>query len=103
MLGYKPHRNELFRGIPMREWQVLLASALDLSVEETAKLMFLSMSWVKGLSNNLTKRIGLTTINWAVVRSLHEAERGDVRRPVLTTTVQAGVRTFRAGGAGPAV
>ena len=52
---------------------MLLASALDLSVEETAKLMFLSMSSVKGLRNNLTKRMG-STINWAVVRSLHEAD-----------------------------
>jgi len=70
-LGYKPRPNEMFRGIPMREWQVLLAAALDLSVGATAELMFLSMSSVKGLRNNLRKRMG-STINWAVVRCLHE-------------------------------
>ena len=73
MLGYKPRPNEVFRGIPMREWQVLLASALDLSVKETAELMFLSTSSVKGLRNNVRKRMS-STINWAVVRSLHEGD-----------------------------
>ena len=72
-LGYKPRPNEMFRGIPMREWQVLLAAALDLSITETAEMMFLSTSSVKGLRNNLRKRMG-STINWAVVRCLHEGD-----------------------------
>ncbi len=72
-LGYKPRPNETFRGIPMREWQVLLAVALDLSVGQTAELMFLSVSSVKGLRNKLRKRMG-STVNWAVVRCLHEGD-----------------------------
>ena len=36
-------------------------------------MMFLSTSSVKGLRNNLTKRMG-STINWAVVRCLHEGD-----------------------------
>ena len=68
---YKPRPNEMFRGIPMREWQVLLAAALDLSIGETAELMLLSSSSVKGLRNNLTKQ-SVRRINWTVVRCLHE-------------------------------
>jgi FixJ family two-component response regulator len=63
----------MFRGIPMREWQVLLAAALDLPTRETAELMLLSTSSVKGLRNNLRKRMG-STINSAVVRCLHEGD-----------------------------
>jgi hypothetical protein len=72
-LRYKPRPNERFRGIPMREWQVLLAASLDLSIRETAELMLLSSSSVKGLRNNLRKRMG-STINWTVVRCLHEGD-----------------------------
>ena len=72
-LGYKPRPTEMFRGIPMREWQVLLAVALDLPVGQTAELMFLSTSSVKGLRNDIRKRMG-ATINWAVVRCLHEGD-----------------------------
>ena len=57
----------------MREWQVLLAVALDLSVGQTAELMFLSVSSVKGLRNKLRKRMD-STVNWAVVRCLHEGD-----------------------------
>ena len=57
----------------MREWQVLLAVALDLPSRETAELMFLSVSSVKGLRNKLRKRMG-STVNWAVVRCLHEGD-----------------------------
>ena len=72
-LRYKPRPNEMFRGIPMREWQVLLAAALDLSVAETANLMFLSMSSVRGLRDNLRKRMR-SSINWAVVQCLYEGD-----------------------------
>jgi hypothetical protein len=72
-LGYKPRPNEMFRGIPMREWQVLLAAGLDLSAGETAELMFLAPSSVKGIRERLRQRMG-STINLAVVRCLYEGD-----------------------------
>jgi DNA-binding NarL/FixJ family response regulator len=57
-----PRQGELYRGIPAREFQVLLAASRGLSVKETAAHLFLGVESVKTYRKRVLARMGCTGV-----------------------------------------